>query len=368
MIFTFDSTMPGALQLSGTAGALKNILKTYLVDGAGAGLVATLTVADGVATATYASGHPFRAGAVAQVSGATPTGLNGLKPVLTVSANAITFAAPGMSDGAATGSITSKLAPAGWAELYAGTANVLALKPSVPEATGCVLRVDDTGTTSARVVGYCTLIDIGSGTGPFPTDAQQAGGLYWPKAHNTTGARPWALVADERAFYLYVQPTSGNAAGSIVGFGDFASATPGPWDAFVAGHAAAVFAGGAGCLSAVNSTPAATLALPKPGSGVGESTPAYLASGLRTGGVSGSATGSQLAAWPNPANGDLVLMQPWIIAADGLRGRLPGLWHTPQDISWLSALDAALFPGLLPVRTEPGKAGVALLDMQGGWR
>ena len=144
MIYVYDSTMPGALQLTGQAGALKNILKTYLVDGAGAGPVATLTVSGGVATATYASGHPFRPGAIAQVTGATPAALNGLKAVLTTSTNSVTFAAPGVPDGAATGTITSKLAPAGWTELFAAGGNLLALKPSVPEATGCVLRVDDT--------------------------------------------------------------------------------------------------------------------------------------------------------------------------------------------------------------------------------
>ena len=185
---------------------------------------------------------------------------------------------------------------------------------------------------------------------------------------STTGSRTWALVADERAFYLYVQPTSGNSAGSILGFGDLASAAPGPWDAFISGHATALYTGGAGCLSAVGSAPAATLALPKPGSGVGASTLAYLASGLRTSGVSGSAAGSQLPIWPNPANGDLVLMSPWVVASDGLRGRLPGLWHTPQAIDWVGALDAAMFPGLLPVRTNPGASGVALLDTQGEWR
>ena len=103
MIFNFDHTMPGALQLTGVAGSLRNILKTYLVDGAGAGPVATLTVVGGVATAAYDSGHPFKPGAIGQFAGATPAGLNGLKPILTTTTNTVTFAAPGVADGAATG-------------------------------------------------------------------------------------------------------------------------------------------------------------------------------------------------------------------------------------------------------------------------
>ena len=52
MIFTFDSSQPGATTLPGVAGALRTLLKACLVDGFGAGAVATLTVSAGVATAT----------------------------------------------------------------------------------------------------------------------------------------------------------------------------------------------------------------------------------------------------------------------------------------------------------------------------
>ena len=43
MIFTFDSSQVGAPVLSGSAGALRTLLKACLVDGFGAGAVATLT-------------------------------------------------------------------------------------------------------------------------------------------------------------------------------------------------------------------------------------------------------------------------------------------------------------------------------------
>ena len=155
MIFTFDSSQVGAPVLSGSAGALRAVIKACLVDGFGAGPVATLTVSGGIATATYAGAHPFKVGYVAQFAGATPAGLNGNKVILSVTGTSVTFAAPGVPDGAATGTITSKAAPAGWQELFAGAlANVIALKPSVAEATGCVLRVDDTGTINARVRAY----------------------------------------------------------------------------------------------------------------------------------------------------------------------------------------------------------------------
>ena len=72
MIYTFDSAMAGAPVLSGSAGALRALLKACLVDGFGAGAVATLTVASGIATATFAGAHPYRVVTIAQFGGATP--------------------------------------------------------------------------------------------------------------------------------------------------------------------------------------------------------------------------------------------------------------------------------------------------------
>ena len=47
MIFTFDSSQVGAPVLSGSAGALRAVIKACLVDGFGAGPVASITVAAG---------------------------------------------------------------------------------------------------------------------------------------------------------------------------------------------------------------------------------------------------------------------------------------------------------------------------------
>ena len=92
---TFASTDPGASALSGSAGSQLAIVKTCLVDGRGAGAVATLVVVAGIATANYAAGHPFAVGSVGLFAGATPVELNGEKRILSVSTNAVTFAAPG---------------------------------------------------------------------------------------------------------------------------------------------------------------------------------------------------------------------------------------------------------------------------------
>lgn len=217
----FSSTMPGAAVLSGTAGALISILDACLVTGYGAGSVASLSVTAGVATATYAASHPFEKGMVAEFAGATPAALNGQKRILSATTNSVTFDATGVADGAATGTITSKVAPAGWEKLYAGT-NLAAYRSLNPASTHCVLRVDDTGTTTARVRGYESMTDVSTGTGPFPTSGQSAGGLYVSKSQTASAtARPWRIVADDRGFYwLPVIDSGTQTQGQSYFFGD----------------------------------------------------------------------------------------------------------------------------------------------------
>lgn len=367
MAFFYPSWVTGAPTLTATAGSMRTLLKTCLQDGWGAAPVASLSVAAGTATVKWSTAHPYVAGMTCQLSGASVAALNGPRKVLSVvDAFTVTLAAAGIPDGAVSGTITSRIPGAGWSEVFYDN-NVAGYKSADPLSTGCFLRVDDTGTNSARVVGYETMTGASAGTGAFPTSAQQSGGLFWPKAHNATGSRTWALVADGRAFYLVVQPTTGATEGSIVGFGDLLTGRTEPWACFIGGHAAQTFGGGAGCLSAVGSSPSATLALPKPGAGVGTGVLAYLMSMFRTSGVSGSATGSQLPTWPNPAGGETVLNTPQVVASDGLRGRLPGLKHTPAAIQWATQFDTTQWPGYLVARTLVGTAGAALIDL-GDWR
>ena len=110
MIFTFDSSQVGAPVLSGSAGALRAVIKACLVDGFGAGPVASSTVAAGVATVAFSGSHPYRVGSVIQIAGATPSALNGNKRTSTVVGSSITFSAPGVPDGVAPGTITAKTA------------------------------------------------------------------------------------------------------------------------------------------------------------------------------------------------------------------------------------------------------------------
>lgn len=218
----FHSDMSGAPVLSGSAGALIAVLDACLVNGFGSITLDSLVVAGGIATATRSAGQLFEKDAVVLVAGATPAGLNGQKRTLSISGTQFTFDATGISDQTATGTVTVKLAPAGWGKQYSGT-NLAAYRSLDVASNMTVLRVDDTGTTSAKVVGYESMADINSGTNPYPSAAQLATGAFWDKSDTANAtARKWMVFADSRFFYfcpgtynpspnLYAQFTFGEA-------------------------------------------------------------------------------------------------------------------------------------------------------------
>lgn len=378
----FASTDPGALVLQGTAGALSTLLKTYLVDGRGSGAVATLVVAAGIATATYAAGHPFAVGSVGLFAGATPVELNGEKRILSVSTNAVTFAAPGVADGAATGSITSKLAAAGWQQLYAG-ANLAALKPTVPEATGCVLRIDDTGTTNARVRAFEAMTDVSSGVGLTPMEGQVAGGLYWPKSSSANAAaRPWIVIADERGFYLAVDP-AGTGGYTLTYAGDIASLKSG--DAY--GY---LLTGNQsdqtyniwvpdGCCGYSGRNARGGAYLVRAHTAIGPSVAAQRLGAHHNGStadVYAGTPGYSIGTYPNGPNNGL-MTGALELHATGIRGTLPGLLHPVQDLGNAFATGAVVdgtddLAGrrLMAIRTGPssgGPVGTVFIDVTGPW-
>lgn len=222
----YHSAMSGAATLNGTAGSLISVLDACLVSGFNLKTADSLVVASGIATLTISAGiGAFEVDAVALIAGATPSGLNGEKRIISVAANTIAFDATGISDQTATGTITAKLAPAGWEKVYSGT-NLAAYRSSDVSGTRMYMRVDDTGTTNARVVGYESMTDVNTGVMPFPTSLQQSGGYYWPKASAANGtARGWTVIADGRTFWLHTHTATTNLgyAGWVGGFGDFNS-------------------------------------------------------------------------------------------------------------------------------------------------
>ena len=331
----FHSAMTGAPVLNGTAGSLIAVLDACLVDGFNLKAVDTLTVAGGVATATISTGiGAFEPDVVVLIAGATPSGLNGEKRIISATANAVTFDATGISDQAATGTITAKLAAAGWEKQLSGT-SLAAYRSGDVTSTRAVLRVDDSGTTSARVVGYEGMTDINTGTGPFPTSAQQSGGLYWPKANaaNAT-ARGWTVVADSKTVYVHLHTVTSSigAAGSLVAFGDFASYKSGDaYAAMLSGFASDVAASSSGQTADISHVDGTRFYVPRAYTGLGSSVVgASTVESYNPSSFSGSSNTTATPAYPNGADNALIFSRKIIYEAGSLRGVMRGLFYSVQ--------------------------------------
>lgn len=385
---SFDSGMVGASALSGTAGALIAILNDVLVTGFGLQTASSVVVASGIATATFATAHPYRVDTVALIAGATPSGLNGEKRILAVvSDKIVTFDATGITDGTATGTITSKVAPAGWTKVFTGT-NLAAYKSASVEGTGCYLRVDDTGTTVARVRGYETMSDVNTGTGPFPTVAQfAASGLWWSKSNAASGAvRPWRIVADDRGVYFFPKPADTTYENQGNYFGDFLSLKSGdPYACLLransADRSAAVggsfgddllMADGAQAYDGAYVTRAANTL----GGAQKVATTPVMTVGLANAHV----TGSVGMGYPLAADNGLMLTPAMVHGAQGARGYMPGIFYSPQIVNTAFSTGDVV-PGsgdmagkkVMAVRlgnlvTTPAQCGMVFVDITSDWR
>jgi len=222
-----NSEMRGAPVINGTAGCLLDMLDACLGTGFGLSTLLSIDVKGGIATATVASGGSFDECAVVLIDGATPESLNGEARVLTTTSTGFTFAAEGVPDGAASGTMTAKYAPVhNWSKIYT-TTNVAVWKSVDPQANGHYLRIDDSNLTWARVRGYESMTDADTGTGAFPSDAQLTANLNlcWTRSSSSTTTKVgWQLFGDSRFFVLSIAPgtssSASNSAAPARGFGD----------------------------------------------------------------------------------------------------------------------------------------------------
>lgn len=224
------SEMRGAPVLNRQPGTLIACLDAFLVTGWGLTTALSVTVADGIATATLTPGETFFRDAVVLIEGATPSALNGEARVLSMSSSSITWATAA-PDGPATGTITIKYAPqSAWQKVFSGT-NRAAYRSTHVQSNGHYLYVNDTGLNSARVIGYEEMADIDSGTGPFPTPGQFSGGGYWHKSNTSNdNSQKYRLFSDERLLltcWMAASTTGGYQAAPAFGFGDPIAIAPG---------------------------------------------------------------------------------------------------------------------------------------------
>lgn len=334
---SFTSTMPGAPVLSGSPGALIAVLDACLVNGFGLQTVSSASVAAGVCTLNVPAAPSAMAGSVILVAGASNAAFNGEQRVLGVTANAITFATA-QADGAVAGTLSVKLAPAGFAKAFAGT-NLAAYQLVAAGSTGFYLRLDDAGTTVARVRGFEAMSDVDTGTGLFPTDTQASGaGLYWSKSNAADAtARAWWIFADDRGVYVYTKPSNGYEFQSAF-FGDFLPVKPNDaYACILRGHSSdassQIAPDGESLEYSRVDVNYGGLYAPRAANGIGSAeqyrnSPALIA--LRGYDFLAGSVGFT---YPSPVDGGLLLTQAVIFNASSVRGYYPGVYLSPQLVN-----------------------------------
>lgn len=385
--------MRGAPQISGTAGTLIAVLDALFVSGWGVTTALSVNVSGGIATATLTPGETFDRDAVVLVAGATPSALNGEARVVTTSNSSITWSTTA-PDGAATGTITIKYAPqTSWSKVYAAT-NKAVYRSTHVQSSGHYLRVDDTGTTTARVRGYETMTDVDTGTGPFPTDDQMSGGGYWHKSILTNAtAVKYRIFCDERFIILAVaagSTTAANISAPARGFGDPIAQAPGgdAWATLLSVNNSAT--SGVGYASFVNSglaTGGGMTVMPRALSGLGGSVRCgnIPFTGKSEGASTASGADSTLGQFPSPVDGQAKPSKIFTREAatnSAPRAVVPGIFYLPQSGAYGVIVDGDTLPGSgeligrrLLVVAEPGGGSWAnapsncfLIDITGPWR
>lgn len=325
------------------AGAMIAVLDACLVNGYNS---KTVTITRTGTTATVScSSHGFADGRCVLISGAGQSEYNGEHYITYVDANSFTYTVADTAATPATGTISAKMAPAGWTKAFSGT-NKAAYR--MGGGNQRYLRVDDSssGQYTGRLRGYeaMTDVDTGSGTnsGGFPLDAQVSGGLYFMRSTSTT-ARAWMVAATDTFVYVWLNGGGVASAGTsdfLWLFGDITARASGDQYSTVliaaSGGNSGAESNPASIATALNSALAGHY-LARSYTGVGGSLQ------CQKQGDNSLAPTSYLGmagyAYPNPIDGAL-LMGPIIISEPnvGIRGALPGLWN-PLHNSPLSTYD-----------------------------
>ncbi|ASK91041.1 hypothetical protein KWH04_01220 [Xanthomonas campestris pv. trichodesmae] len=239
---------------------------------------------------------------------------------------------------------------AGWTKPYAGTN--LAVFRTGAGSNGMCLRIDDTSVDAsnraARALGFESMTDVNTGTGRFPLNDQESGGLMWFTHYSgsPSNARQWFLIADEGFMVLMIQTFPEQLASSsqyyreTYWFGDLVPI--GPADAYatvIQGKPA----GSSGNTS--ESHPLDSVGLNTSSSGLYIArTYTGLGGSLRAGKAHDSAK-SGTTAWggngnlpyPHGPDGALLMSPVWVhepgsTSMAAIRGTLPGIWAPLQYV------------------------------------
>lgn len=360
----FHSELPGAPVLSGTAGSLLAVLDACLVNGWGLLTAQSVSVVAEVCTLTFATAHAFEPLTVAVVAGAGTAAINGEQRVTVTSTNSISFSAPGVPDGPVSGTITAKIAPAGWVKTFSDT-DKSAYKSAAPDASGCVARIDDRSGRFARLRAFKSMTDVDTGVGPTPMDAQVSGGLYILKSDlSNTASRRWVVVASDRFVHLAIAPSGTYVVDyDSVAFGDFPSLKSGDAYNFVVvgdiyDMSGSTSPGTYNALHFGQSSSGAYIVCSY--TQIGGAVPASLYKpGFVSGNFSGAQVGGSFPVGPNPINGGVEICPTMLLEGNlngNRRGEIPGLYGIPHALG--ASFDSK--DQLVPAVGLPGHVLIAL--------
>lgn len=330
----YRSTDYDAPKLTGAVGSLVNVLNKCLVDGYGVNNIVSLTQSGGVATAVTSVPHQFTNSPKVLIAGAGSADYNGEVTVTITGVNTFTYPVPPSAPSSAGGAPTVKRNGSGWTKPFPDGTNVAVYKQ--PAGTnGFYMRIDDNSTANvARMLGYEEMTNVSSGTTPFPTATQLAGGVHVVKSDqlNTT-ERPWIVLTGGGMFYLFVDYDNNTTwtYGQGTAFGDIKSYKAGGGDTggtLIAGNTGTSYTNNYMYhLSSGVAVASGGHWLARTWNGSGN--PVAVGKLSDTPKNQGANIGVNGMTYPSPVDGGLYVAPIWIsepAPVMAVRGELPGLW------------------------------------------
>lgn len=193
------SNMAGAPQYANTDGNINAILEACLVNGFNSKTATSASASGGVLTLNFAADPGFEALQTVEVAVSSVAMVNGVHRVVANTNNQVTIAIAGLPDGAVGSSgagITIKQAAAGWSKPYGNTTTAV-FRP--PAGNRRYLRCVHAINANFVARGYEVMTAISTGTGLFPTTAQDITALAIQNYNYvTTSGVPWFLIATDK--------------------------------------------------------------------------------------------------------------------------------------------------------------------------
>jgi hypothetical protein len=179
------------------------LIRACLVDGYGNIGLDSLVVASKVATATVTGGNTLGIGSVVSITGATPTELNAEWKITAADSTTFSFAAPGVEDMTASGTIVASIPSAGWEEPYPETNHKACFRALTGDRKFYQIDDNHDATYSGRAIlrGFDSMADaeIGAGWEAWCYMGKRAYNDY--DDYMPTPGR-WIVVTDEKTCYV----------------------------------------------------------------------------------------------------------------------------------------------------------------------